>query len=66
MHYATLLLEGSKRRAHSGVAGRIGNPLHHFADGGFAALKEEVHDLPLSAAETSKLVVVGHARTCLE
>jgi hypothetical protein len=56
--HATLLLESAKCRPNGRIARRIRNPLHNLADGGFAPLKEEIHDLPLPAAETRELVVV--------
>src|SRR3954469_8448960 len=52
MQHSTLLLECAQRCTHRGIAGRVRNPVHHFTDGCLSLLKEKIHDLPLSAAET--------------
>ncbi len=60
MNNATFLLESAKRGANRGIPRGIGDAFHDLPDRRFAALKEEVHYLPLSAAQTSELVFVGH------
>ena len=54
-----LLLERAEERAHRRVARRVGDPLEHVGHCRPAAAVEEVHDLPLAAAEAVG-VRVGH------
>src|SRR5688572_4760624 len=57
MRHPALFFEGSKHRPYRRVAGRIGYAVHDFLDGRFLALVEEVHDLPLAAAEVGRVFV---------
>ena len=56
-----LFLEHAQLRADGGVGGIAGELGHHLADGGAAAPVEDVHDLPLAAAERRGLHPDGHA-----
>jgi hypothetical protein len=49
----TLLLEGAQGCPNRGIARRIQNAVQDLSNGRFAALEEEVHDLPLSAAQAN-------------
>src|SRR5215469_353512 len=56
-----LLFQHAQHGAHGRVAGGIVHSLAHFGGGGLAVAVEDVHDLPLAAAQ---LVGLAHGRSC--
>ena len=56
MAHMALFLEGAQKGANGGVARRVGDAVEDFSGGRAAAGEEEVHDLPLAAAQRA----LGH------
>ena len=49
--HVALVFEDAQHRAHGRIAGRIGEPVEDLRGGRAAAAVQDVHDLPLAAAE---------------